>query len=167
MSAVSTPVNTDLIEQEYLQFGKKYVHYPSLLKSYLVMNTGNKKRAAGWPRKAISYELKSMLLDLVYRQHFEQARYDQLARAEQDLFDRAVTYGGLQVHSIAKMKRVSDRERGEMIAEFDILKGEVLAGNDSKELIKKMRNLLIEMKNRKYISISKYNLIMSDILNYL
>jgi hypothetical protein len=158
-------VNQDLIGQEFVQFGEKHLHYPSLLKGYLSMRSANRGACHGWPRHAISFELKCMLLDLTFKSQFDQDKYNELVQSEKELFDRAGQFAKLSIQSISRMKKASDRERGEMIAKFEIMKGELLAGNDSKELIKKLRNLLIEMKDKKYIALTKYNSLMHDILN--
>ncbi len=158
-------INQDLIGQEFVQFGVKHLHYPSLLKGYLAMRSANRGPCHGWPRHAISFELKCMLLDLTFKGQFDQDKYNELAQSEKDLFDRACIFAKLSIQSISRMKKASDRERGEMTAKFEIMKGELLAGNDSKELIKKLRNLLIEMKDKKYIAPAKYNSLMQDILN--
>ena len=64
------------------------------------------------------------------------------------------------MHKVAKSSDISDRinipspnktEQEKEINKFEIMKGQILSGNDNAELIKKFKMLLIKLSNKKII----------------
>ena|ERR1700679_199139 len=158
-------INEQLIEQEFLPFGDRFLHYPNLIRGFLSLRTPSKRAMKGWPRRAISHELKCIFLDIVYRHNFSQKEYDMLHEDEQRYFDEVVKMAKVQSQSLARAVRSSDKERLEMTRQFNVMRGELLAGNDSKDLIKQMRNQLLIMKDKGYVSTPKFMSLMQDILS--
>ncbi len=107
------------------------------------------------------------ILDLLAEGSFDEKKYEELAPPEQELFDRACQYANVQTLAINRALRSSDRDRQELLRRYEVLKGELLAGSDSREVLKKMRNLLIEMYSKNYIPASKYNRLISEIVTCL
>jgi hypothetical protein len=70
---------------------------------------------------------------------------------------------GIQSHAIARGIFKSAVDREELLKQFEVLKGELLAGNDSKEIIKKMRSILIELRDKNFIPKGTFDKLMTDI----
>lgn len=147
----------------YVQFGNKFIHYPQLLRGNLSIKNG-KKKTSGWSVVPISHALKLVLLSVVQDQ-FDPDAYTALSEQDQVTFDRACKFANVQNISVHTTMLYSDHDREELFRRYDVLKGELLAGSDSREVLKKMRNLLLEMHEKAYIPSGKYNKLMREIVS--
>lgn len=145
-----------------IQFGNKYIHYPQLLRGNLSMRS-SKKKQTNWTVIPISHPLKIVFLDMI-GDAFDPGKYAELPERDQDIFDRACKFANIRDLAVVRTLKASDRDREELFRRYEVLKGEVLAGSDSRETLKMMRNLLIEMQSKGYIPIGKYNQLMREIL---
>jgi len=111
-------------------------------------------------------DLKRMINDLVYHKTFSEEDYKKLDDAEKKLFDDLLTYcksdkqDGLKLY---RHRKYNDKQRDEDIKKFNILKGEILAGNDNPSIIKEMKALLFKLLDQKIITRGLYNKIMEQI----
>lgn len=154
----------NLMGEKLIKIGDKYIHMPNLLKGVLALRTPNK----GYPKNRvhiiISPELKNMFLDIIFENKFDKVAYEKLSPEEQKVFDDTLVFCKFSTHNIAKAISYSEREKTELLRQFDVLKGEVLAGNNSPDLLKKMRNLLLDLNKKKYISKDIYNKLLAEVL---
>lgn len=157
-------INESLLGEILLPLGLKFIHMPSLLKGFLSLRTENKKYAKNRIKISISNELKNMFLDIVFKEKFKQDDYNKLVDAEQKLFDDTCNYCKFMTHNIAMMNTHSNREKNELMRKFEVMKGEILAGNSSTQLIKDMRNIVLELRSKKYIPKDMYDKLIEDIV---
>jgi hypothetical protein len=102
----------------------------------------------------------------VYHKTFSEEDYKELDDAEKKLFDDLLTFSRTDKHEglmLYKHRKYNDKERDEDIKKFNILRGEVLGGNDNPNLIKELKVLLFKLLNQKIISRGHYNKIMEQI----
>ncbi len=163
-SKESKTINDNLLGERYVKFGVKYIHVPSLLKGYLALRTENCKYIKNRPSKSISPEMKNIFLDIIFKNKFDEAADANLSETEQKLFDDTCSYSRMSMHCIARRISITEKEKTELIGKFNVLKGELLAGNTNPEVIKKMRNILLELKAKKMIPKPHYDELMSEIV---
>jgi hypothetical protein len=153
-----------LLGERYLPFGKKYIYMPSLMKNLFSLRSSGKYHIRTRPSVQISDAMKDMVLEILFKKRFDKAKYRALPESEQKLFDDACSFCGIYTHGLAGLLTHSEREKTEMLREFEVLRGELLAGNDSRELVKKMRNMLLELHSKRYIPKTHYDRLIAEIL---
>ena len=164
MSADTPKINDALLGEKLIRFGIKYIHIPNLMKNYLSMRTENKKYVKSKPAVPISNELKNIFVDMLYKNKFDANDYYKLKESEQKLFDDTCNFAGVHTHNIAQITSHTSKERNELISKFNVLRGELLAGNNAPELLPKMRNILLELKAKNLISKSHYDKLINEII---
>jgi len=158
--------NIHLVGEKIIPFGERYINYMSLLRNRLTLHGKSGKYSSKYlTSKPISHELKNILLDIIFKNKFAPNEYDKLDDNEKLLFDRAIGYARLSTHQIGRHLLHSEKQKRDMLKTFEILRGEVLAGNNSIELLKKMRSLLFELRRRDYIAKADYDKLIVEIAN--
>jgi len=147
---------------KYAQFGNKYLHYQKLLNGFLSIYS-RQKRPTQKRVLPISSSLKMVFLDTIH-DNFDPKKYSEMSEADQELFDETCKFAGIRNLAVIRAMKSTDQHRDEMFKRYEILKGEVLAGSDSRETLKKMRNLLMEMREKRYIPASMYNSLILEVL---
>jgi hypothetical protein len=153
-----------LIGEKFIPFGDKYLSQPCLIRNYLSVRTKNKNYSKTWPMKPISFKFKKMLLDIIYKNKFEVKDYDALTEDEKILFDKLCGYCKMQTQAISRIHTSSQREREDLLSKFNILKGELLAGNSNQDIIRNMRNILLELRSKDYIPKNYFDKLMAEIV---
>lgn len=153
-----------LIGEKFIPFGDKYLSQPCLIRGYLSVRTRNKNYSKTWPMKPISFKFKGMLLDIIYKNRFEVKDYNSLTEEEKILFDKLCAYCKMQTQAISRIHTSSQREREDLLSRFNIMKGELLAGNSNPEIIRNMRNILLELRSKDYIPKNYFDKLMAEIV---
>lgn len=144
-------------------FGNYALSLNALKKGYLCIRYPSGAYISGFPRTMISSRLRKILNDIVFEDKFLEDDYRDLDEHEQKLFDDLITFCKMDKKDSVKLyrhKKYSDKERDEMIKRFNILRGELLAGNDNPSIIKEMKLLILKMYHEKIISKPEMNKIM-------
>ena len=156
-----------ILGENLIPFGKIYIHIPNLLKGYLALRNSNKKYIKHKPMIPISHELKQIFIDILYKNKFEQTAYDALDDKSKKIFDDACVYAKFMTHGVSRLMSYSIREKEELLKKYELLKGEIESGSDSKEIIKTMRNILLELRAKRYIPKHHYDILINDVVNCL
>lgn len=156
--------NDMLIGQKLVPLGRKMLHVPNLLRGYMALRTATGKYVKGRKARPISEGFKNILVDIIFKNKFDSKDYYKLDEQEQLLFDDTCVFCGINTHSIAKLMTHTSKSKAELIGKFDVLKGELLAGSNAPELLKEMRNILLELKSKDMISRSHYDKLISEIV---
>ena len=158
--------NIHLVGEKIIPFGERFINYPSLLHNKLTILGKTGKYAAKYFRsQSVSHELKNIFLDIIFKNQFSPNEYDNLSDDEKLLFDKAIAYARISTHQIGRHLLHSERKKREMLKTFEIYRGELLAGNNSIELLKKMRALLFELRRKDYIQKGDYDKLIVEIAN--
>jgi len=152
------------IGSKHMSFGSKYIYMPHMLENQLSFRSKSKKYTGRSKRKPISDALKKIFIDIIFYKKFCQKDYDDLAEEEQLLFDEACSYAGVLTNNIAKAETHSSKKKKELMKQFEVYKGELLMGNDNTDLLRKMRNLLMQLKKDALIANNTYDKLMAEIL---
>jgi hypothetical protein len=144
-------------------FGNYALSLNALKKGFLCIRYPSGAYISGFPRTMISSRLRKILNDIVFEDKFLEEDYRDLDEAEQKLFDDLITFCKMDKKDSVKLykhKKYSDKDRDEMIKRFNILKGELLAGNDNPNIVKELKVLVLKMYHEKVISKTEMNKIM-------
>jgi len=141
-------------------FGNYSLSLNSLKKGFLYVRYPSGAAIPHFPKVMISSRFRRIINDLIYEDRFVEEDYTGLDDTEKKLFDDLITLCKLDKKDNVKIyrhKKYSDKDRDEIIKRFNILKGELLAGNDNPNLVKELKLLVIKMQNDKIISKTESN----------
>jgi len=147
-------------EPTYKEFGKYVIHMPNL-KEKDILNVKFKSlgRIPKYKPISISEVLKEVILDLVDTGKINHRIYSQVPMEEKKLFEN-ISHGAGILHKLGIDKVVSPQEKHD-VERFNILRGELMAGNNSIVLEKELRKLVVKFMHDGRISRSDgLNLLM-------
>jgi len=144
-------------------FGNYALSLNSLKKGFLCVRYPSGAQIPHFPKVMISSRFRKIVNDIVYEDKFEEEDYMNLDEQEQKLFDDLITFCKMDKRDnvkIYKHKKYTDKDRDETIKRFNVIKGELLAGNDNPNVVKELKLLMMKMYNEKIISKAELNKIM-------
>ena len=130
----------------YLSFGKYVIHMGHLLDR----NVANFKYPSlgsipSIKPLTISDDYKEFILDTLENQKPNERIFAKLPQEEQRHFERVVSGAGLiDTFKLKRNRTEQEKKDGER---FDLLRGEVMAGNNSENLLKELRGLIVRFIN--------------------
>jgi hypothetical protein len=125
-------------------------------------------RVKQFPDQMISNKLKDMLFDIINIGKFSESDYSELNESEATLFDDLLSSSKLDSNEMMyKHNKYYSKLVNDDINRFNIIKGEILIGNDSKELIKELRILIIRLLKYNILDKRVFHDLMLDILMIL
>ena len=114
-------------------------------------------------RTPLSTDLQRMLLDIIRDGQFSEDDYQALDDSEKHLFDKLLTVSKADTVNGIKLYRhekITDKQRNADIKRFQILRGELLAGQNSPEVIKELKTLTLKLMEERVLTKTEYNQIM-------
>lgn len=142
---------------EYIPISSKYVvSLLSLRRGLLVVRTKHKiNRVGAFPTRHLTPKLQKIILKLVMENDISYADVDELnSREKNELFEIGKMLGVKKLFDIpSTLKTDEDKLRDK----FELLKGQISAGNDNPDTIKKFKLVLFKMRNNGLITRREYN----------
>jgi hypothetical protein len=127
-------------EPHWTQLGDKLINTQRLQNNILSMRCSSGRNVEGFPVHHISHRLGGVLRKIVGGRLPD---YDDIQILTEDERDELAKIGSIsKINSKLNIPKKT-KEQQEML-EFDILKGQVLAGNDNKGLLKRFKMMLIK-----------------------
>ena len=142
----------------YRQFGRYLVHAPKLEEGILMIKTPAGAKIKDLPSQHITPELKKVLRVMAKGEQPSFAHCQGLGVEDQSKLHHIIR------HSQFGME-LPDRDEDKEINQFEILKGEIEAGNDNKELIKKFKGMLIRFTREGRIPRREANQVLEELLH--
>ena len=146
----------------YVPFGKHKLNLKKLKNNRLQLRSKTDKVIANIKSKQLTPNMKVIIDKFISNQPIEFEDIEKLDDNEKDyladIAQRCDINDRLRIPSPKLTKIQSD------INKFNILRGEIIAGNDSKELVRDFKVLLLKLMNSKHISKSEGNEIMVMLL---
>jgi hypothetical protein len=141
---------------QYKTIGRYLIHVPSLEKNIIkIYYKSNKLIPTNiLPRKTISHLFKTMIMDILYDSKFSEDDYAKLEKPEQVYFDDIIQLTRANYTSnknLRKHKFYNEEENKKHIDRFNLLKGQLIAGNDNPAIIKEMKKLILFLKMNKLL----------------
>jgi len=126
---------------QYTQFGRYLIHHPKLKQGILQMKTPKGGAIKALPSEYLSPRLKDTMLTLVGNGSPSLEQFDKLTPDEKEKLHHITKHS--QYEKVSIPRGHMDKE-DQMLHKFTILKGELLAGNNSKQLLKEFKSMLIK-----------------------
>jgi len=147
-------------EASYLPIGKYVIHKQKLRDNTLLMRTMKGGQIAELPQMSISPKLGKMLNKIISGHGFpSHGDLTEMDESDQDILYKVFKMSKAQgIDALPKPNKTKDEAE---FNRFTILKGQILAGNNSKELIKEFKTLLVKLiHNDKILRKDGHNLLM-------
>ena len=133
-------------EPTYRTFGKYVIHMKHLkgkgVANFKYPSLGS---IPSIKPKPITEEYREFILDVLETGRPNERQLRRLSDDEREHFERVCLGAGLLEHF--KMKRTGDEDDKERVDRFNILRGQVLAGNNNENVIKELRGLVVRFIN--------------------
>ena len=132
-------------EPSHIEFGKHLLHASNLKKGVLSVHHKGGGRVASIPVQNITEDLKDFIIHLL-NGHTAGSEatvryFSRLPMKDQKLFEKMATGAGIFHHLGLKTPQGDDDKKN--LERFEVLRGEYMAGNNSNDLIKELRKLVI------------------------
>ena len=130
----------------YAEFGKYAIHLPQLHNKN-TLNIKYKSLGSIPTLKpiTISDDFKDFIIETLEKKSVNERALKKLPNHEISYFERAVAGAGLL--ETFKMKRSNTDEEKKDLDRFNLLRGELIAGNNSDKLVKELRSLIVKFLN--------------------
>ena len=148
---------------QLISFGKYMINPSKLASGILDIKSINGHGVAKYPAKSLSPKLTKIMKRMLDNNMPDASDFN-----EMDIEDQKFLY------NLAKDSNIMDRldiptpkmtKDGEEEYRFDVLKGQIMAGNDSKELVKEFKQLLLKFSNDGRIKKSDAREILLDLVS--
>lgn len=145
---VGNGIKLDNPVEKYQHFGRYVIHMPSLKKNKLNLKFPSLGYIPNMPITHVSDEFKDFIYDLLETERITPHIYNKMSKEDKALFDRVAVLSGID--DVLGLK-VEDLEKKEAMKRFEILRGELVAGNDNQALVKEFKTYLIKFMNENII----------------
>lgn len=154
-------VGINLSEQSYSPFGKYVINTNKLASGILDVRTGNGKQLNKYKQMEMSPALAKTMKRIMGGRMIDEYDFNEMPMEDQNyLWNLAKDASIMDRLNLPTPKRTKD---GEEENRFEILKGQIVAGNDSKELIKEFKTMLVKFSNDGRIKKSEAREILLDL----
>jgi len=145
----------------YRQFGRHLIHRPRLEDGILMIKYPSGAKHPEMPTQKISEALTRVMKEMADGRMPQYHHFEGLGVKDKELLHKVVRHTQFQNMEVPPPDRdVMDKE----LDRFDILKGEIEAGNDNKELIKEFKVMLMKFMRQGRIPKKQVNEIMEHLL---
>lgn len=125
----------------------------------------NDRKIKMFPDRLISDNLKKIFLNIVEIGKFNENDYKALSMEESQLFDDIITTSKMDTNDIFYKHRKYNADLvNDSINRMLILKGEILAGNDSKEVLREFKVQLLTLLKHNIINQKTYADLLAEII---
>jgi hypothetical protein len=129
-------------EASWRQFGRYILNSNLLERNILLIKYPSYRKITWCPRRDISSAFSQMIADLLVTQTLNYGLFKQSNLDEQSLFKKIVLMSKMDLRVDPKLSRIT---AGDVRERYEILKGELLAGNDSSIIKSEMLFVLDEL----------------------
>lgn len=136
---------------KFRQLGKYFLHVPSLSKSMINVKYPSLVGIPTIPQKFVSMDFIELIWKLIDENVFERSLFNRFNEDEQDYFkflarkcqfDQTIGFG---------VGKAQTKEEVEEIKRFEMLKGTIIAGNNSPEVLGELRRYVLKFLSEKRI----------------
>lgn len=154
-----------------IKAGKYYVSPASLDKGVLLVKMRSGRKVAGFPKILLTndqiYFIKNLLLNGV----IDMQTYDEMDAEEKNVIDSFITFckitdpitGELIMGQFIpeKNKTPTKKNLDQMVKRYNLLKGELMAGNNSDEIVNELKIIIDRLYDNGYIATKDYKKLVS------
>jgi hypothetical protein len=144
----------------WVEFGKYVLHVPSLKEGSLNLKYPSMGTIPNLRTQHISQDLQDLFEDLIERQHMNTRLYNDLSKDDKKLFDTVAHKA--QIDEALGVK-VDKSEKKEELRRFEILRGEICAGNDAPQILRELRQYVLRFLHDGTISKAEGNQLLLEL----
>ena len=135
----------------FRQLGRYMLHVPSLSKSLINIKYPSLVNIPGIPQKFVSEEFIELIWELVEKGTFLKTIYNRLGEEEQDYFKFLARKCNFDQTIGIGMGKTQSKEEQDEYKRFEMLRGTVIAGNNSPEVLNELRQFILKFLMEKRI----------------
>lgn len=156
----------------YKKIGKYVIHIPSLIRKNtlkIFYKSGKLIPKHTFDRTTISDLFKNILLDLLENKKFLEEEYNKLDTEERMILDDLIKLTHLDITNnklLNNHKAYNDEKNKHSIHRFNLLKGQIIAGNDNPEIMKEIKKHILYLKMNKLIDRKEVDEVLYLLLHY-
>ena len=155
-------ISEEVKADKYLKLGKYKANKEKLLGGKLQIRSENENQVNNVKSQMISKNIRDILLKINKKEIINYSDVDKLDENEKnDLYNIGKK---LHITELFEIPSTLKNQEEKLKDEFFKLRGSIMAGNNSPEILKKFKMILIKMKNNKMISLSEFNEILNIFL---
>ena len=147
---------------EFIPFGRYLLSLKQLQKNRFLLRTKSKNPVLSFKTILLTKKTKAIVQNLLRQNPISYEDIDALDQEEKEQIDTIVSKteitDRLKIPNTKKTRLERDLNR------FNVLRGSIIAGNDSKDLLKDFRRLLLHLTTENYISKKECNEVLMEML---
>jgi hypothetical protein len=168
MKISSMPKETQLKTGKHTpNFGNYCVSLKNLKRGFLTISYPSGSVVSLFPKTLISNTLRRIINDIIFEKSFDEKDYASLEEDEKKLFDDLLTYTRADNKSIVELyrhKKYNDESRDADVKRFNLLKGQLVAGNTNPELLKELKVLLFRLYDERVILLRDFQKLLAQLV---
>jgi len=147
----------------YKPLGDIEINNKKLEKGILTIRKKNKSNFMDLPSKHISKKMSDIIYQILGGGIPSNESINNLSDEEKIYFKKLISKSNLSDRLSVPTPSKDQRERD--FHDFEVMKGEILSGNDSKELVKKFKLLIMKLSKMNLLPKNEVNELMEDLVN--
>lgn len=153
-------METKTKKKQFGRFGDKNISITDLKRNKFMIFTIHDKRLGCYPTIVVSNVIRNMVLDYVLKEKWNVNEYNKLPPEDKKDMDHLLQLCGLEYDLGVDGMDDSSKD----IKRFEVLKGELLAGNDSKNIIRELQVIVLRLSANRKIPKSRANELMYELV---
>jgi len=135
--------------------GNKLINIPMLMKNKVSIRYNDGTYAKGRKlNRAITNDMRKIIQDLIEKNKYEVSDYNKLDKIEKQYLDDLLSFTKV---AMLNHRFLDDDKHKADIKRFNLLKDQILSGNDGRELLKEFKLLLFKLRTNNLLSAQSFN----------
>ena len=147
---------------EFIPFGKYLLSLKQLQKNKFMLRTKSKNPVLSFKTITLTKKTKAIVQKLLQDIDISFEEIDNLNEDEKNDIDTIVSF--TNINNRLKIPNTKRSKLEKDLHKFNVLRGSIIAGNDSALLLKDFRRLLLHLTNENYISKKECNEVLMEML---
>ena len=147
---------------EFIPFGRYLLNLKQLQKGKFMLRTKSKNPVLSFKTILLTKKTKAIVQKLLQDLDVSFDEIDSLNEDEKNDIDTIISKTDINTRLRVPNTKRSRLERD--LNKFNVLRGSIIAGNDSKDLLKDFRRLLLHLTTENYISKKECNEVLMEML---
>ena len=149
--------------KRYIQFGNKLLDQNKLQNNQFSLKYMSGGSITKYPSKIISNHLGNILRNMVYNKNPNFDDISSLSNDEKTYLENVCNY--VCINDRFSLPTPNKDATTKIIDRFQLLVAQLRAGNNSKQILKEIKQLLVQLKSKRIIPLAEANEIMTELLN--
>jgi hypothetical protein len=162
-NSVPRPVIGRGISTKYKPFGEHEINHKNLEKGIFTMRRKTKSNIMGLPSKHVSKHFQNIIHNIMGGKIADYTDIHNLSDDEKNYLHKIISKSNLQDRLSVPAPSKDQQEKD--FHNFEVMKGEILAGNDSKELVKKFKVLTMKLTRQNLLPKNEVMDLFQDLIS--